>query len=410
MAGFRRSVLSAAAGAVVIALTVTACSPFAEGTQSDSRRPLPPLPRSTPAHPTGDADQVGEIAGRQNFGSLDAGVVAASSLAVRATYRSRSGTTGEPSVVSGSFFVPRGAAPSGGWPAVSFAHGTTGIQSGCGPSTSADLRGFASTVTQLLDSGYAVALTDYTGLGPDDQAGTHPYLEPRTAAHDVINAVRALRRLAPSVSNRWVAVGNSQGGQAAWAAAEHDPSYSAGLKLLGAATLAPAADISGIAVRAQEGTLSANQAGVSAMIVAGLQRAYGFDPSRVLSGAATSTAILGCDGAARSGLGKLRPQDFKPVTDGDTTEYRDLLRANSLPQAPLTAPLLVVNGDDDDVILPAWTDTAVARACALGGTVQHVVRRGVGHAETVPDAAFAQWIAERFADRPAPNDCGRRAE
>jgi hypothetical protein len=134
----------------------------------------------------------------------------------RVVYRSTSGDTGEPTVVSGTVFTPLGDAPQGGWPVVSFGHGTLGIQEACGPSLSATLLGQSQVVASLIDMGYAVAMADYQGLGHE---GIHPYSDARTAGLNMIDAVRALRHTFADVSDRWAAFGGSQGGGAAWAAA-----------------------------------------------------------------------------------------------------------------------------------------------------------------------------------------------
>ncbi|XGU21097.1 lipase family protein [Rhodococcus sp. 3Y1] len=74
----------------------------------------------------------------------------------------------------------------------------------------------------------------------------HPYLQPDTAAFNVIDAVRAARNVVPDTSTRWATLGLSQGGQASWAAAEEADTYGDGLEFVGAANLSPAADISPI--------------------------------------------------------------------------------------------------------------------------------------------------------------------
>ena len=160
----------------------------------------------------------------------------------RAVYTSVSGVDGGRREVSGAFFVPRGAPPENGWPVISLAHGTTGIGNDCGPSRQPDLMGYAPMVQWLLADKYAVALTDYEGLG---ESGSHPYLEPRTAAFNTIDAVRAMRAISPLVSARWMAVGYSQGGQAVWAADELNAYYGNDLQLQGSVALAPAANVTG---------------------------------------------------------------------------------------------------------------------------------------------------------------------
>jgi hypothetical protein len=91
-------------------------------------------------------------------------------------YRSTA-VNGKPNAVSGSLTVPKGKAPKGGWPVVSYAHGTTGSADACAPSRGYDTRGIVSYAYPLLRrwlrAGYAVVRTDYDGLGTP---GVHGYL------------------------------------------------------------------------------------------------------------------------------------------------------------------------------------------------------------------------------------------
>lgn len=309
----------------------------------------------------------------------------------RATYRSASGVDGGPRTVSGTFFVPLGAPPDGGWPVVSMGHGTTGIGRDCAPSLDSTLSGFLPAVTGYLAKGYAVAMTDYEGLGTP---GRHPYLEPKSAAFNVIDAVRAQANLFPEVSRRWVGFGNSQGGQAVWAAGELADWYGTGLDLRGVVALSPAANITPIASLARAGRLTEDQQAVLPMIVAGVAdvdsdlRAQlhqtGSPPAEFDPGA-------GCTPNADTTA--LAPADF-PASDEQAGALRDALRRVALPQRPLTAPMLVINGLDDQMILPGWVSAAVDRACDLGGRVQHAEVTGAGHGdlgELAYDTAF-QWV------------------
>ena len=128
-------------------------------------------------------------------------------LAARVVYRSTSGD-GQPTVVSGSVFIPSGDPPAGGWPVIAYGHGTTGVDKSCAPSSSDSLLGYAQAVGGLVRRGYAVALPDYQGIGTP---GVHPYTDSRTAGLNMIDAVRALRATFRSVSNRWGAFGGIAG-------------------------------------------------------------------------------------------------------------------------------------------------------------------------------------------------------
>jgi len=79
------------------------------------------------------------------------------------------GVRGKPVAISGSLSIPKGKAPRGGWPVVSFAHGTTGLADRCAPTRpeGARLSTYAyPTLTAWLKRGWAVARTDYEGSAP----------------------------------------------------------------------------------------------------------------------------------------------------------------------------------------------------------------------------------------------------
>ena len=144
--------------------------------------------------------------------------------------------------VSGTVWIPKGTAPSGGWPIISWAHGTTGSADVCAPSKIVDLASGSYTsyvfpsINSWLSHGYAVAMTDYEGLGTP---GTHPWIIGPSEGRGVIDIVKAARKLAP-VSTKWIAAGHSQGGHGALFAGSLASSYGTGLQLKGVAAYAPA--------------------------------------------------------------------------------------------------------------------------------------------------------------------------
>jgi hypothetical protein len=86
-------------------------------------------------------------------------VVPGAARTLRVLYRS-SGSGGPAVPVSGVVSIPRGKAPKGGWPVVTYAHGTTGIADPCAPSRTANTFGFG-LLSRWLKAGYAVVRTDY---------------------------------------------------------------------------------------------------------------------------------------------------------------------------------------------------------------------------------------------------------
>jgi alpha-beta hydrolase superfamily lysophospholipase len=60
--------------------------------------------------------------------------------------------------------------------------------------------------------GYAVVATDYAGLGTE---GRHAYIDMVSHGTDVINSVPAAHAAVSHLSQKWVAIGHSQGGLSA---------------------------------------------------------------------------------------------------------------------------------------------------------------------------------------------------
>ena len=140
-------------------------------------------------------------------------------------YRS-TGPDGKANAVSGSLALPKGRAPKGGWPVITYAHGTTGSADTCAPTRGYDAGTLVSYAYPLLKrwlkAGYAVVRTDFEGLGTP---GVHAYLGGATEGYSVLDAVRAARKLEPRLSKQFVIAGHSQGGHAALFAAALAPSW-----------------------------------------------------------------------------------------------------------------------------------------------------------------------------------------
>ncbi|SEL64269.1 lipase family protein [Rhodococcus maanshanensis] len=149
------------------------------------------------------------------------------------------GPTGAPALSTGAVYLPKGTAPAGGWPVVSWAHGTNGVGDDCAPSHGFDVTSLTRDyVSAWLTQGYAVVASDFVGLGTE---GVHAYLHGRSEGRAVIDMVRAARKVTPELSPRWVAVGHSQGGHAAMFAAHEATRYAPELDYRGAvATGTPA--------------------------------------------------------------------------------------------------------------------------------------------------------------------------
>lgn len=385
-----KSVAAAALAAVVV--LVGGC---AGGSGSASPRVPPELPGKL----AGDST---EFAGPRALRDLSA-------RALRIRYHSTSGVDQSRTVVTGLVFVPKGAPPPGGWPIAAVGHATTGLNSNCAPSLYPGLLGAMNSVVPFLANGYLVVMPDYQGLGTPD---VHPYLEPRTAAYNVIDAVRAARFAVDHVSNTWVGYGVSQGGQAVWAANELAPEYGRDLQLLGSISMSAPTDLRPLVNAMVFGTLTDEQKVLVPMVLMGVKSVHpDLNLDDYLQGQMRDRldVFLSCTGeqdGLRSKIVESAPDsDFVPATPVAAEQLRDWLGEFSLPERQASAPMLVGYGAADQLIPPAWTEDAVRQACAMGDVIDAHVAVGQGHGILNFGSLPAEWLRARLAGDPAPDSC-----
>ncbi|OTG71580.1 triacylglycerol lipase [Acinetobacter sp. ANC 4169] len=161
------------------------------------------------------------------------------------------GVNGQEVQATSLVITPKAAAPAKGWPIVVWAHGTTGVADQCAPSRSKLKVEIEGMIAQLLSAGYVVVAPDYEGLGEPTGKEFHPFLNLKSEAYSITDAVVAARNyLGVKVSNQWMAVGHSQGGHAALGAAQY--ASRANLDYKGAVVVAPASNLKTIFNTAQQ--------------------------------------------------------------------------------------------------------------------------------------------------------------
>jgi pimeloyl-ACP methyl ester carboxylesterase len=385
------------------ALVVTGCgrnTPAAPGPPPDAGVKIP-----------GDfsAAGPGTLVDATTMPMVDRRVKAVTSVAARIAYSSTSGITHESTEVTGTVFAPMGQPPEGGWPIIAIGHPTVGILPKCAPSASPTLMNFSGTILLLVKAGYVVTMSDLQGLG--DARTYHPYLDATTAAYNLIDSVRAARRLVPDTSDRWVAMGISQGAQGSWAANELAAEYGSGLNLVGSVSLSPPMDISGFADMAAAGTLNKDQQPAYLALLATFANEnpdLNLDLYRRGTVKENWDLLLQCDYETSEERARvvdvIGPDDLRPASDEATDTIRNHLRESSLPRHATTAPALVIYGGQDALIPPEWTDAALQRACKLGDVVDINLQPDKGHADIDVSNAIP-WVADRFNGVPAPNSC-----
>ncbi|MDH3026948.1 lipase family protein [Gordonia alkanivorans] len=329
-------------------------------------------------------------------------------VAKRLVYRSTSGVDGSATNVSGAVFVPGPTPPAGGWPLIAYAHGTTGITPDCAPSDQADMFGDLTAVRDFLDAGYAVVTTDYQGLGMrTGRQAPHPYLEPLTAAYNVIDAARAAQSAGLGVGPRWLAAGRSQGGAAVWSTAEEFAGYGGGSgELLGVVAVAPLLDPQYFATRAQENTLTRAQQHLYPLVVHGVSQADpAVKPGDHLSSLSSSAVpVCGDDRTAVSLLSVPAHTSLGAVTPEAAQTLHGRLEAYTLPRTATKVPILAVYGAADDVIPLDVMEDTLRRACDSGDRVLSRRHEQQGHIVN-PGPAMAAWVRDRVAGLPAPSNC-----
>jgi pimeloyl-ACP methyl ester carboxylesterase len=398
----RRAVISAI---IAVAIASSAC----DRPSTDSAAPPPDAGISLPADLSGSGP--GTVIAASSMPTLDRRLSGVTSVAAKVTYASTSGVTNEPTRVTGTVYAPKGKPPEGGWPIIAYGHPTTGVVSGCAPSSSPTLSNLSSTVLELVNAGYVVAMADYQGLG--DDSTYHPYLDATTAGYNLVDSVRAARKVVADTSNRWAAFGLSQGAQAAWAANELSPAYGAGLDLVGTASVSPPLNVSKFVDDAANRALSKEQQPAYQALLASVKNE---DPSLNLDDyrrgvvAEKWDVLLQCDfrdaDERTKVVGEITPDDLVPSSTAAADALRDRLRTDDLPRRPLAAPALVVYGGQDVLVPPTWTDAALQDACDMGDVVRIDMQPDRGHSD-VDVSPVLPWIADRFTgDDPAPNSCG----
>ncbi|HEY5023709.1 MAG TPA: lipase family protein [Acidimicrobiales bacterium] len=338
----------------------------------------------------------------------------------RILFHSRS-IYGQDIAESGYIVVPRGTAPPGGFPILSWAHGTTGFAGICAPSLFTSQGGvgpyLVPGLSDYLKAGFVVAATDYEGLGTP---GVHPYLLGASEGRGVLDAARAAQRLPGLHTSSTVMIyGHSQGGQAALFAGELAPTYAPDLHIAGVVAAAPATGLSTIlgvvTTSVGQGILEFTipVAYTWAKTYHDLPLSDMFTPTG--ASVAASVVTTGCLPALISAIGSRHLTATSVFQPGAATNPVVLAHAklNDPGRTKTSAPMLVVQGTADTTVPPALTDAYVtSMACPIGDTIDYLHVTGATH-DTVVNVsvtAIAQWMVARLHATAPPSTCGRAGD
>ena len=304
------------------------------------------------------------------------------------------GADGKAIAVSGSVTVPGGRPPKGGWPIVTWAHGTTGIADACAP-TRTPLTYTDSYFRAWLKAGYAVVRTDYQGLGTP---GTHLYLVGLEEGRSVLDIARAARQLEPGLGRRVIIAGHSQGGHAALWAAALAPKWTPELDVKGTVALAPASHIEAQAKLVS--TLNSPIGGLTGLAALIFRGADSWQPSLHLTTLLTPTGaalypqtLTKCIGALGQAFGSVAPANLFQ-TNADLTPVLTVLGKSDPEHLRIRTPLFVAQGTSDSTVFPQYTDQLVRQLTAKGAKVDYHHYPGINH---VGVAAASQTDALAWA-------------
>ncbi|WP_204163407.1 lipase family protein [Nocardioides gilvus] len=334
--------------------------------------------------------------------------------ATRVLYKTTN-RTGKSIAVSGSVIVPKTKwVGPGTRPVIGYAVGTQGIGDSCAPSRMFS-EGFeyeSLFMAGMLARGYAIAMTDYEGLGT---AGMHTYMDRVSQGRAVLDIVRTAQRMPSTGLNAKspvAFVGYSQGGAGAASAAELAGSYAPELKVKGTVASAVPADLRALP-EAIDGSLYSL---FTWFAIAGLTASYDIDMDPYLN-AAGKEMYSEIEEACVFDLLKsafTNSEDY--TTDGaGLTElitrepFKQMIADQRIGRTKPNAPVLVTHSLLDDVVPHRVGKQLATDWCNKGGNVRLSTNATPLHVGGMLNHAteIYAFLGARFAGLPAASSCWR---
>ncbi len=311
--------------------------------------------------------------------------------------------------VSGMVASPAGPAPAGGYDVVTWGHGTKGIADPCAPSRfyRSGFQDFFDIAPELVAAGYVGVASDYEGLGTP---GIHPYLVGPSEGRGQLDIVKAAQQIDEAHAGRRVVIwGRSQGGHAALFSGEIAPDWAPELEVLGVIAAAPASELEGIA---GFGRVVPGARGFIWQLSVGFEAVYdelSIDDIYTEEAAATIRGLIERDacGIEWGEISREVANAGFATNPGDLPEWAERLNENSPGRVRTNVPILLLQGDDDEVVPRVLSDILNTNLCAIGSQVDYRVFEGFGHNDStlmnIP--LMLEWTAARFSGAPATTTC-----
>lgn len=317
-------------------------------------------------------------------------------------------------------FVPRLTEPLT-VPLYVFASGSTGLVDACRPSREhiigVNWGLYRTHALAHAGRGSIVAIPDYMSFQVEGKV--QPYFVSMAEARVLLDAVRAVRSfmvesdyLARPYDGAFLA-GYSQGGHAAFSAADFQADYAPDVEIAGIIGYGPSTDVENLF---REWTVAAP------LVVYSYATVYGrdlFDPGLILQERWHENLMRDvtsqCIGAVQRYY-PTEPWSLYRVEFADALlsgtlarDYPDIARLMALNDAGLTGhgfPALILSGTDDIVVYPDSMRRFVAALRREGSPVEHIVYQARHDTRQIGFQDAVDWMWARMAREPPPSDCG----
>ena len=292
--------------------------------------------------------------------------------------------------------------PDGTYPVVAWAHGTSGIYGNCAPSHIKTLYQHFDAPFPLALQGYVTVAPDYVGLGVDKTTDgkdiVHQYIANPAHANDLFYAVQAAQVAFSQLSSEFVVIGHSQGGGAAWGAAQRQ-AIKPVKGYLGSIALSPVTDI--LELPPTDNPLIPI---LGAFMAPGIQTVFPqFEPREIFTDAGWERWQMysqagGCNPVAVELLAgiQLLNDDWR-----SNTYLQQYIQLTLNGGKEIGGPLLVIQGEADPNMNVTTTTSAVNKLVQAfpDAQVEYVTLPGITHTPSLfaSQRLWLDWIASRFA-------------
>ena len=324
---------------------------------------------------------------------------------------------GQPAEITAQLFVPRGI--SGAPDVFAFAPGSTGLVEACAPSRPfVDSRTFGTYNAYTLSyagQGYVALMPNYMGFF--DVGTIQPYFDRVAEGRAILDGLRAtasaLERLDVAAEIRAAFVGGySQGGHAAFAAADLAASYAPDVPFDGVVGFGPTTDVEAV-------LLDFTYVAPWVLYSYDTFQPDRIDPATILRepylssfvGDAERLCILGAQSYYPSVPEGLFTMDFaRSLVNGTLAETHPelatLFAENDAGVAGHGIPAIILQGEDDPVVDITLQNEFVAQLCELGSRVAYPnyvdtrhETRYIGFQDAI------DWMQSVADGATPPNDC-----